>query len=334
MRSMFFLMFFCLLCVGVGHAQSLDTKSNEIVDGKLIFGIEAGTIFNQELEVKENPTMTVAETLYDTVESITTTKNYDYFYHNQTDVWGDSITTTNSWEDIQNKANLLLLKCGYAITEKIEAAIKLGVGDKRIYYTEKTITKYRSTSLLDNYDENTVSTTKINNFPQDFGYGLEIKGDLYRTDNFQVRLGAQVYQQKNKTDLSDCYSVEKSTMGVVNEILLDRYSLDTEEFIYQISLNCDCDLGYDYIKPYFGFAIVDGNIKFKREEYFDEKYYTDGVFTDGVKEETTVEAELKPKNNFTLILGLNFPFDESGGINVECKLLGETAISIGSNVKF
>ncbi|MDO8734204.1 MAG: carboxypeptidase-like regulatory domain-containing protein [Elusimicrobiota bacterium] len=325
---MIFLVLFCLLCIS--PVWALNIGDDEIVKGKLTVGIEAGTIFNQDLKLKENPNLTVTETDYDTATSVTTTKNYDYFNYAEPSAWGSTTTYTRSWGDIQNKTNILLLKCGYAVMEGMEAAVKLGIGDKRIYYTEKTTEKYRS--LWGNYDRNTTLTTRTNNFPQGFGYGLEIKGEPYKANNLRVQLGAQIYRQKNKVDLSDTYDIEKSTAGMTNDESWGKSSSEIEELGYQLSAVCSVKTGR--LTPYFGLAFVDGNIKLKQKGYSEYKNYSNGVFQQGARAERTVESELKPKNNFTMILGLNLPVNESGIINVEGKLLGETSVSVGSSIKF
>lgn len=297
-------------------------------DGGLTFGVEATSVFDQEMVLLSNPSVTRLRT--DTLTSLSTLRSGDYFTDFDSPA-GSSVTTIRTWEKIDHNATYVFLKTSYA-TEYLEVVAKLGGATKKIIRTEKSL-RFKTPQPAGAPIEvaNVGERSNVVDLPPDFAYGFELKGQPYDSELFSVMTSLYFMKQTNNGRTSETFDVGLTTGGTqISNNVVNR-SVEMSQINY--GLTASAMMKFESFMPYLGLGYGDGRLKSMIQTSSIAQTFTNGNLTASSTTAETIEFTLKPKIKPFLAIGFNFPF-EKGGVNVEFRIRGETSMTVGGFIAF
>ncbi|MFA6317498.1 MAG: hypothetical protein WC943_08775 [Elusimicrobiota bacterium] len=321
--------------------------------GGLSVGIEANTVFNQDMKLNASPVLTRIETnnmtqvttfrsmnyftMVDYYPS-TTTVSYDYRNRNIADTFPSGTTATYSrgWDNIDVTGNYIYLKIGYS-TEYFEGSAKIGSASKVINWKE--VESFVSTNTYNpayvGRQSNAVFDGIQVTFDKGFAYGFEIKGQPYENENFGVMASIRFDHSFNTVDTFKAVGIQNSTTTageVLNQYTAEG-TVDISHLRYGLSLTATLKL--EHFVPYLGLEYMDARLRVVHRRAFTSTQYN---FPSGTTASATSTIEeltytLKPKVPIGAVLGLTFPL-ERGGITLEGTMRSSNSLRVFGYVGF
>ncbi len=333
MKKIILCLVFCL--VAANQFWAINIGPETVGKGKFSLEIE-GDVITQPLKLKSNPTYWQEETVYvpSTGETTVTTRDGDYFDEGYTS-YGSTYTYKRKWEDIKNKSNFLLLKVSYGILDKLDVYGKLGIGDKKIVYTEY-VDYYRVSASDDWYRSNSKEDIENNNFHTGFVWSLGLKRMLYESQN-GLKVGGDVQYLRLKNELEIFYyeDSEEYNMWSNLKILEERSEkFETSQTQWRVGLTVGQKV--KRFLPYAGVEYINAKIKWDYTNEVEFRFY-DNVTGALILSDKAIQkrhTEFKPKKNWNGILGVRYLIKEYASLNLEGKFFGELSFSTSANIKF
>ncbi|MBI5625178.1 MAG: hypothetical protein HY924_15480 [Elusimicrobia bacterium] len=321
--------------------------------GGLSLGIEANTVFNQDMKLNASPVLTRIET--DNVTRVTTFRSMDYFsmteyfpstttvtydYRNRnifdTFPSGTTVTYNRGWDNIDVTGNYIFLKLGYA-TEYFEGSAKIGAASKVINWKEAEA--FTSTNTYNPTYPGRTSSAIFDGiqvtFDKGFAYGFELKGQPYENENFGVVATLRFDHSFNTVDTFKAVGIQYST-APTGEILgqyTGEGTVDISHLRYGLALTATLKL--EYFVPYLGFEYMDSRLRVTHRKVFTSTQYAfpSGAVTSATSTIDELTYTLKPKVPIGAVLGITFPF-ERGGITLEGTMRSSNSLRVFGYIGF
>ncbi|MBI5882506.1 MAG: hypothetical protein HZB91_05315 [Elusimicrobia bacterium] len=319
----------------------------------LFLGIEANSVFNQDMKLNASPVLTRIETnnvtqvttfrsmnyftMVDFFPS-TTTISYDYRNRNITNTFpaGTTVTYNRGWDGIDVSGNYIFLKLGYS-TEYFEGAAKIGAASKVINWKE--VEAFASTNTANpaylGRNSNTVFDGIQVAFDKGFAYGFELKGQPYENENFGVVAALRFDHSFNTVDLFKAVGIQYSTdtTGQVLSQYTGEGTTDISHLRYGLSLTAT--VKFEHFVPYLGLEFMDSRLRVVQRRVFanTEYAYPTGIVTSGTTVIEELTYTLKPKVPVGAVLGVTFPL-ERGGITLEGTMRSSNSLRVFGYIGF
>lgn len=318
----------CLLFLCAGRASA---------DGGFTLGIEAESIFSQDLQIYQSPTITRTRT--DLTTGLSTIQSVPYFSQSSA-VNGTTTTFVRAWQNLDASGAYTYMKGSYS-TQYFEFIAKLGAANRLVRVREHQIgqTDAAGTTSITNDQTTFLSLAEL---PQGFAYSLELRGEPYEGDSFRIMTGIHLSQMINKATMrDDSQTIFTSSTNITQQLIHSQNRVDYDEINYGFSIIGA--IKTEHLVPYLGLYYNDGRYKITNTNLtVTQNLDKNGAFQAGSTSVLdTVSYVLTPKlqklvlfkAKASLVIGLNFPF-ENGGITLEGKYQGQSSITLSGHVGF
>jgi hypothetical protein len=318
----------------------------------LSLGIEANSVFNQDMKLNASPVLTRIETnnatqvttfrsmnYFSMVDfyTSTTTISYDYRNRNITNTFpaGTTVTYNRGWDGIDVSGNYIFLKLGYS-TEYLEGSAKIGAAGKVINWKE--VESFSSTNTFNPAYLGRTSNSVFDGvqvvFDKGFAYGFELKGQPYENENFGVVATLRFDHSFNTVDTFKAVGIQYSTdtAGQVLSQYTGEGTVDISHLRYGLALTAT--VKFEHFVPYLGFEYMDSRLRVVQRRVFASTQY---AYPAGTASGTSVVEELtytlKPKVPVGAVLGVTFPL-ERGGITLEGTMRSSNSLRVFGYIGF
>ncbi len=333
MKKVILYLVFCMALTN--QSWGVNVGPETVGKGKFSLEIE-GDVIIQPLKLNSNPTYSLEDTVYvpSTNKTTVTKREGDYFNEKYT-AFRSTYTYKRKWEDIKNKSNLLFLKVCYEILDRLDLYGKVGIGDKKIVYTE-CVDYYRVSASDDWYRFNSKEDIENNNFHTGFVWAAGLKGILLEIP-IGLKIGANIQYLSLKNELEISYNEDSEQVSEWSNLkILEQKSEKFEVFQTQWQIALIIAQKIKSFLPYIGGEYIVSEIEwnYNNIDIIDGYYYDTNELFSTQKAILKKHAKFIPEKRWNGIVGIEYSIKEYVFLNLEGKLFGQEAYSIKANFKF
>ncbi|MBI4677904.1 MAG: hypothetical protein HY748_10010 [Elusimicrobia bacterium] len=321
--------------------------------GGLSLGIEANSVFNQDMKLNAAPVLTRIET--NNITQVTTFRSMNYFSmvdyfpadtvvsynHRNRNIYdyfpaGTTVTYSRGWDNMDWSGHYVMLKLGYS-SEFIEGSAKIGAASKALSRKEAEFfasTNTQNAAYLGRASGAVFEGMEVT-FDKGFAYGFELKGQPYDTENFSVMAALRFDHAFNTVDAYKAVGIQYSTIttGLVLSQHTGEGTYDISHLRYGLSLTAA--LKFEHFVPFLGLDYMEGRLRVVQRKVTSSTWYSypAGVVTSGTTVIEELTYTLRPKIPIGAAIGVTFPF-ERGGITIEGVMRSQNALKISGYIGF